>query len=282
MRAKLRQYKVNLWKRLENDSNGYYGILHDLRNFYFDLLSYHKRKELNKNFLTSITRNYLTDLLDKLCCIYSAYTGSTINACIKLIGKQDETVNFDTIRLNDATVYTFVRSRNITKQREDISDNTPVLINKNTDFSYIIEPPDFYQKQYFYEQNLHLFDEKLKKYQEKYENTTKNYWNFYRAALVVPIRISHAHLYFTEPSNDYDYHIVGFLCVDTMSTQAFIPEYEEPFIKIAKSFSAIIYLIMNKYNFYLKKCNKSLYKKSRRSKNVKGDNDDAVKTNSNT
>ena len=36
-----------------------------------------------------------------------------------------------------------------------------------------------------------------------------------------------------------------------MSTQSFIPEYEEQFIQIAKSFAAIIYIIMNKYNFYL-------------------------------
>jgi hypothetical protein len=274
MRAKVKQYKESLWVRRESDAINYYNVLHDFRNFYFDVLTYHKDKKLNKDFLTSITRNFLINLLDKLCNIYTAYTGKTVNACIKLIGKENEDVNFDKIDKENATVYTFIRSSNITKQREDASDNKPVLISKNTDFSYIIAPPDFYQKQYFYEQDLQLFNEKLQKYQQKYENTSENYWNFYRAAIVVPIRIAHSHLHFTSPADSVDYHIVGFLCIDTMSTQSFIPEYEEQFIQIAKSFAAIIYIIMNKYNFYLQKCKNGYTKQRKRTKSMKGVNTD--------
>ena len=263
MRSKINQYKSSLWVRLENDATSYYSILHDFRNFYFDVLSYHKNKKLNNDFLTSITQNYLINLLDKLCNIYAAYTGCTVNSCIKLIGKENEDVNFNQIDKNNATVYTFVRSSNLSKKREDASDNKPVLISKNTDFSFIIDPPGFYDKQYFYEQNLHLFDEELKKHQYTYMNTTESYWDFYRAAIVVPIRISHSHLHFTKLTDSVDYHIVGFLCIDTMSTQAFIPEFEEQFIQIAKSFASIAYIVMNKYNFYLKKC-KNGYKKYRK------------------
>ncbi len=277
MRAKMKQYKSSLWIRLRSDAASYYDILHDFRNFYFDVLKYHKDKKLNKEFLTTITREYLINMLEKLCNIYKAYTGKDMNACIKLIGKENEDINFDKIDKENATVYTFVRSKNISKQREDASDNQAVLISKNTDFSYIISPPDFYKKQYFYEQDIHLFDEELKKHQQKYENTTENYWDFYRAAIVVPIRIAHSHLHFTAPTDPFDYHIVGFLCIDTKSTHAFIPEYEEQFIQIAKSFAAIIYVIMNKYNFYLQKCKNGYAMRKRNTKSAKGENENVTK-----
>lgn len=272
MRSKIIQYKINLHIRMKTDAANYYGLLHDFRNFYFDILSYHKNKRLNKDFLTVKTQTYLIQTLDRLCKIYKAYTGSEFNACIKLIGTENENINFDKIDKDNATVYTFVRSSNLSKKREDSSNNKPVLIKKNTDFFYIIDPPPSYNKQYFYEGNLHLFDKELKENGSKYENTTKNYWDFYHAAIVVPIRISHSHLHFTIPTGSYDYHIVGFLCIDTLSTQAFIPEYEEQFIQIAKSFAANIYMVMNKYNFYLQKCKNDYKRTRRRMKNKEGVN----------
>ena len=96
-------------------------------------------------------------MLDEMCAIYAAYSGSKMNACIKLIGKENEDVNFDKIDKDNATVYTFLRSSNLTKKREDASNNKAVLIKENTDFSFIIDPPLFYNKQYFYEQDIQLF-----------------------------------------------------------------------------------------------------------------------------
>lgn len=251
LRFKIKQYKQSLRIRFDSDSNSYYNILHDFRNYYFDVLSYHKSGKLNKSFLTSITKTYLISMLDKLCDIFHAYTGSDFDACIKIIGKENENVDFDKINEENATVYTFLRSGKMKPARVGSVNNDPVLISKNTDFQYIISPPDFYRKKYFYEQNLQKFDEYLmKQHRERYQNTTEDYWDFYRAALVVPIHISRTHLYFSQKNN---YHIVGFLCIDTMSTQAFIPEYEEQFVKIAKSFAAVMYIIMNKYQYYLSK-----------------------------
>ena len=263
MRFKLKQYKTNLWTRLDNTSKAYYNFLHDYRNLYFEILSNHKNRNLNQKYLTELTCNFLRNMLDKMCDIYTAYSGSKMNACIKLIGKENEEINFDKINKDDATVYTFVRSSNLTKKREDASNDKAVLIKENTDFSFIIDPPLFYDKQYFYEQDLQLFDDYLHKYGEKYLNTTSNYNEYYKAALVVPIRIAHRRLYFTQQNDKFDYHIIGFLCVDTLSTQAFIPEFEEQFIEIAKSFAAITYIVMNKYMFYLSKCRNG-YKRKRK------------------
>ena len=260
MRFKLKQYKTNSWVRLDSISKGYYKFLHDYRNFYFEILLNYKMKNLNQKYLTELTCNFLRNMLDEMCAIYAAYSGSKMNACIKLIGKENEDVNFDKIDKDNATVYTFLRSSNLTKKREDASNNKAVLIKENTDFSFIIDPPLFYNKQYFYEQDIQLFDEYLHKQGEKYHNTTPNYDEYYKAALLVPIRIAYRRLYFTQQNDKWDYHIVGFLCVDTLSTQAFIPEFEEQFIEIAKSFASITYIVMNKYMFYLTKCRNG-YKK---------------------
>lgn len=256
MRFKLKQYKTNSWVRLNSISQDYYAVLHDYRNLYFDILSNHKSDTLNQKYLTQLTYSFLRDMLDKICDIFSAYTGSEINACIKLIGKENENVKFDSIDKNDATVYTFVRSSNISKEREDaanLSNDRAVLIKENTDFLYIIDPPEFYNKQYFYEQDLKQFDQFLREIGLKYQNTTPNYDKYYRAALVVPIRIAHKRLYFTQQNEIWDYHIIGFLCIDTLSTNAFIPEFEKQFVDIAKSFAAVAYVVMNKYMFYLQR-----------------------------
>ena len=132
MRFKLKQYKTNLWTRLDNTSKAYYNFLHDYRNLYFEILSNHKNRNLNQKYLTELTCNFLRNMLDKMCDIYTAYSGSKMNACIKLIGKENEDINFDKIDKDDATVYTFVRSSNLTKKREDASNDKAVLIKEET------------------------------------------------------------------------------------------------------------------------------------------------------
>ena len=51
--------------------------------------------------------------------------------------------------------------------------------------------------------------------------------------------------------------MIGFLCVDSLSVNAFRNNDtdKEIYSKIVKSFAAEMYIILNKYNFYLKKIN---------------------------
>ncbi len=255
MRFKLRQYKKNLWNRKSVVSRNYCKTLNDYKEFYFAILKFHKEKRLYDDILTRIILDHLKKILDNLCEIFKVYTGQEINACIKLISSDENNPSLDNINVENATVYTFVRSSNITAERENSAENGPALLKENTDFYFIISPPDFYKgREYFYEKNLHEFRDKLsKKHNMTYNNTNKNYWDFYRGVIVTPIRISHKNLHFTETENNY--HIIGFLCVDTMSTNAFISENKNQFINIINSFASIIYLILNKYKFYLQKCN---------------------------
>lgn len=99
------------------------------------------------------------------------------------------------------------------------------------------------------------YDEYLKKDNKCYCNSTKNFEKFYRGTIVVPIRIARSKLYYI--SEDKGYDIIGFLCVDSLYTDAFRNNDtdKENNINIVKSFAAEIYIILNKYNFYLKKIN---------------------------
>lgn len=76
MRFKLKQYKTNLWTRLDNTSKAYYNFLHNYRNLYFEILSNHKNRNLNQKYLTELACNFLRNMLDKMCDIYTAYSGS--------------------------------------------------------------------------------------------------------------------------------------------------------------------------------------------------------------
>lgn len=254
MRHQLVKYKRSMWRRLESDAGGYCGTLVKFAEYYFDVLRYRKEGKLNLELLTQVTITYLRGLLDKACDIYESYTGSKMNACIKVFGKQNEDVGFDTIDFESATVYTLVRSGNLSPAREVACDDKPVSLKGNTDFCLILDPPPFYRRNYLYQQNLQEFDKYLQSHDRKYENTTENYWNYYRGTLIVPIRMSHSHLHFTERNKEDEDHVLGFLCIDTMSTEAFISEFEDAFVQIARSFAALTYLVLNKYHYYLKRC----------------------------
>lgn len=257
MRHQIAKYKKNMWRRLESDAGGYYSVLVKFADYYFDMLHYREQEMLNLGLLTQTTIAYLRNVLDKVCDIYKSYTGSEMNACIKVFGKKNEDVGFGAIDVENATVYTLVRSSNLSPSREEACDDQPVPLKGNTDFRLLVQMPAFYRKHYLYQQNLQEFDKYLESHGEKYENTTENYWEYYKGALIVPIRMSHAHLPFTKREEQEEYHILGFLCIDTLSTEAFISEFEDAFVQMARSFAALIYVVLNKYHYYLKKCNES-------------------------
>lgn len=252
---KVRQYKKSLWKRKTKVLSEYEKMISGFGDFYFEILKYYKQKQLSADILTSKVRSYLQDLLDNICEIYHVYTGQEIHSCIKIIGTQEKNYDYlnDTIDLEQATIHTFVRSSNTPRERKKAKNNTPVPLNKNTDFKSIIQPNECNKEPYFYVEDLEAYEKTLEKNQQKYENTTPNYINLYKATIVVPIMMGHNKLHFTQIENENEYHILGFLCVDTLSQTAFIDENKKQFIDIACTFAQIVYLVLNKYKYYYSK-----------------------------
>lgn len=252
---KVRQYKDSLWNRKTTVLREYEKMIAGFGNFYFELLKCYKKNELSSDILTSTVRNYLQDLLDCICEIYSVYTGQEINSCIKIIGTKEKNYDYinDTIDVEQAIIHTFVRSSNTSRERKKKKNNIPVPLNQNTDFKSIIQPNECNKEPYFYVEDLDKYTKHLESIGQKYENTTPNFINLYKATIVVPIMIGHNKLHFTSIENENEYHILGFLCIDTLSQSAFIKESKTQFIDIASAFAQIAYLVLNKYKYYYSK-----------------------------
>lgn len=239
-------------------SENYYLFLHDFRNTYFDILKQHKNKsgqsEQNRMILlTKDTQTLLINALDYLCEILTKNTGYKVCACVKLI---ENTGNVTNIDKETATVTTFCRSKNTDKNRKanDEKDDKSISIKKNTDF-YDILNKDSPTNSYFYQTDLLQYAKNLKKVGRTYLNTTENFDKYYRGTIVAPIRIKRDKLHYITENNGYD--ILGFLCVDSLSVNAFRDDEfdRDNYSNIVKSFAAEMYIILNKYNFYLNKIN---------------------------
>ena len=236
----------------------YYNAAHDLRNVYFDILKQHKKEhsEDSVEILTRITRTFLGDTLDYLCEILESLTGKEIHGCIKLIENLHGQAN--EIDPKVATVKTFCRSRNTQPARMSNKHvgNKSKRIYENSDFYDILDPDDTSCNSCFYCSNLKEYAKYLKKSGKSYKNTTLNWDDYYRSTIVAPIRVANERLFFNNLTEGYN--VVGFLCVDSMSTEAFRnTEFEkENYSYIVKSFAAEVYIILNMYSYYLEQIKK--------------------------
>lgn len=238
----------------------YYQFLHDFRNTYFDILKNHKvmetgNKENMIERLTEDTKNFLQDALDYLCNILEANSGEKISGCIKLI---ENTGNVTNIDKEKATVITFCRSKNSDTVRvvnDENTENKSISIKRNTDFYDILDEESNNTNSYFYQTDLLQYAKDLEKAGKVYRNTTEHFEKYYRGTIVAPIRIKRSRLYYLNDSAGYD--IIGFLCVDSLSVNAFRNKRDEKndYSNIVKAFAAEIYIVLNKYNYYLRKIN---------------------------
>lgn len=238
-------------------SFNFYNAAHDLRNEYFDILKKHKKntianKEEKIEDLTITTKKFLEEYLNYLCEILETLTGKEIHGCVKLI----ENMNGSSQRINPmkATVRTFCRSKNSQPERKS-NDNVKksVKIYDNTDFYDILDLNDVGTNACFYKSNLVEYSKKLKESGKKYKNTTDDWEKYYKSTIVAPIRVANEHLFYNKLNKGYD--VVGFLCVDSLSTEAFRDRDSDKtnYSYIVKSFAAEMYIILNMYSYYLSK-----------------------------
>lgn len=251
----MRKYGNLLHTARKVASKNYYKFLHDFRNQYFEMIKEHKAnqntdKKYKIGSLTSKTKDYLIKSLDYICEIVSSSSRADISACIKVIVNENE--DGSPIDIEKAKVRTFCRSSNTDGERisHDMIGNVDkyVKIIDNTDFYDILAGDS---SSGFYQRDLREYEKKLEEAGKVYKNTTKQYWKYYRGTVVAPIRIAKEHLHYLVSDDDFD--VIGFLCIDTLSTNAFREKDKNYYMKIVKSFAAELYIILNKYNFYLKK-----------------------------
>ena len=220
------------------------------RDTYFDIMHDYKLKKLDPTILSNKCISKLQSILDYLCYIMNSFTEKEVSACIKLIAypNADEEV----IDINNAELITFCRSTN--SQDRGIKDkDTVIRLKDNTDFLEILDESN--EKDYFYQGNLLEYAKSVHQLGRSYHNSNENWQEHYIGTTIVPIRIEFKLLY--HQKKDDAYHIIGFLCVDSLDPDAFTPSQERYNVAVVRSFADAIYILLSQYRHYLAKFEKT-------------------------
>lgn len=247
---RIKKYHSLLFDRMDIVSSGFSSFLKSSQDVYFEIMKAHKDKTLTLELLRKTYKSELENILDNLSNIMQSYTGRNVSACIKIINYNKSKNPNNIIDLNNATVSTLCRSKNSQGRGQYEASNSPIYIKDNTDFREIVDETINTGKPYFYVQDLREYDKLLRKSNRKYENTNKDYDDYYLGTIVVPIRIETEKVYNINKSATYD--IIGFLCVDSLATDAFLPKQEVFNCNIVKAFADNIYVLLGQYAHYLK------------------------------
>lgn len=243
-------------------SQKYYQLMHDYRNVINDLECSYKNGKLTDEALTATVKGFLENALDYLVETLNEMTGQKVSGCVKaIIGGNSNRISYE-----DAKVNTFVRSHNTVPARKslDIRDEQGVLLCGNTDFMDIIAEDRNRNDSVFYQPNLKEYDQQLKAVGKVYKNTTPHWEQYYIGTIVAPIRIASKRLFYLDnekkgqtrrrnKKNVSVYYTLGFLCVDSLSADAFTWEQKENYTYIVKAYASTMFNIMSKNQFYLKK-----------------------------
>lgn len=238
-------------RRIKSVSAGMHQLTHNFRDTFFEILHEYKKDSLTVDSLTMKVDSCLRSGLDALCDIVTDFTGEEVSACIKLIECNDA----EELDINSATVCVFCRSSNSDPRRKTY-DNSPdraVMYLKNDTALMRIVGNVQGQQDHFYQGDLDKFAKSCEDTQEEYACPTKHRSRYYNGTMILPIRVLFSKLYHFKRNNAY--HIIGFLCVDSLSKNAFRPDQEVYNCNLANAFADEFYVILSKYRHYLNKIN---------------------------
>lgn len=181
------------------------------------------------------TSKCLKTLIDEIGSILSDATGSKIRVCIKAFPEKYTHRDVTQMKL-----MTFCRSdKTLMESARERKDR--IEVQKNTDFKLIM----LNTYPYFAFNNLKNFENETK---TEYENSSSKWEKKYNATIVYPI----SKCIGTEGGKDL-FQVLGFICVDTLSTKAFSAEVGPMCIKFIASLSCILYIFLDKCISYREK-----------------------------
>lgn len=192
-------------------------------------------------FITHDIFAFLDRTLSNLTNLFSKLTGHEISACIKVIAYFTESHD-----PTNAFVQTLIRSKNSHYERLD-GINKLSKLSENTALLEIVNSIDENHNAYYYRGNL--ISDYDKNDLIRYVNTNHDWQKYYRGTIVVPIGMDKSSLNYGEKGSGYQ--IIGFLCVDTLSTEAFTSDRESQYTFVVKSFASVIFNVLNGYSNYL-------------------------------
>jgi hypothetical protein len=182
-------------------------------------------------------------ICDNIYDFFSTLLKTEVSVCIKRI-VTETLMNSD---INTWQVITLARNTKCTGRRSQ-NDDIPVLVSDNTDFQTILAEGSE-QEDWFACTNLENIDIKYRKKGQTFKNSTPYYIEKYKSVIVVPIRIksefisaSVSSLIPTTPAKRY--HVIGFLCIDSLSTFDNKIELFETAVYFLRAFGDSIYTLL--------------------------------------
>lgn len=247
---------LRLWKyrklsksRLRTVSFALHSLSHKFRDVFFDILHDYKLGQLNETSLTNYVDRFIKESLNELCRIMEDYTGCEIFSCIKLIECDDSSQK--AVDVDEAKIVVFCRSDNSDKERINYDKQPHQTYLKNDTALMQVAGPD--AKPHFSCADLRKYREKHSGEKEYYKNPNQNWEKYYVGTFVVPIRIELRRLFYKSKKEKVPYHVIGFLCLDSLSKNAFLDKQEKYNAEIIKSFADVFYVVFSKYSHYLYK-----------------------------
>lgn len=214
---------------------------HGFRNYTLQV-DYSKSEAMDKEKFESILHIICDDIEKSLEDMYDTATPPCV--CVKQI-KPNSLTSTD---FNKWQLETICRSRN-TKQIRNNIDTQPVLVEENTDFKIILSGAA--DSGFFASNNLCKTEEIFRKDHKEFRNSRTDYKEYYLSTVVVPIRASF-NLVSPQVKSIYkktkaDYHVFGFLCVDSMETFSDDSARFKSVIEITKCYADTFYPMCEKY-----------------------------------
>ena len=169
--------------------------------------------------------------------LQSIWKNHKISVCIKQL--DDSSCNESDFK--KWKLITIARSGGSKTNRNE-NNSIPVTIGDNSDFEVIVSPE--FQDSIFACKDLTQIDKEFfEKYKKEYRNSTKNYIDLYKSTIVAPIRVqaSKASKKINNARIGGNYHLVGFLCVDTAEIFTEDDILFSMGINYTKSFADILY-----------------------------------------
>lgn len=248
--SKLKKYRLLSHNRLKNFSALLERCNKKFKDTFFKILHRYKKNQLTQENLIELTQTCATTILDELCNVLYDATGRAVSANVKVFLPTDTS---EELTADNARITTFCRSSNSERERSDadVLNSSGYLLKNCTDFHEIIGDDHTTQKEHIYVKDLYAHKQRLLECGRTYQNGNPQWERFYKASIIVPIRMEYRNLYHYK--RDDAYHIIGFLCVDSMYTDAFRADHEKFNCDIVRGVADILYILLSKYRHYSNK-----------------------------
>ena len=223
------------------------------QEIYYKIMKAYKSGGIDATQFNTMMMSELKSFLNQVSEMFTLITKKEVYATLRIL-KKNKTINKSkVIMLQYSENCERTRVEEFQKMIIGEIENAKV-VESNTDFYEIIGDNRENREPYFYQSNLTKYNRSLKKLHKKeYQNTTKNWEELYCGRIVVPIRMDNNNLFFNEMTTGYD--LIGFLTIDSKSKFAFSNrKYAKDFnLSILETYATYLYIVLNKYKYYLNK-----------------------------